>query len=256
MKKSDLNFIIDAMLLLVLSAIIGIGFLLKYVLLTGQQKWEKLGANPDQTFLLLDRHQWGTVHLILGLVMAGLLILHLYFHWCQIKVMYKCLVKRVKTRQRVAVPFLIGCLFLILYPFFVTPTIHEAKQGGGHGKHAVGLSNRQTAGRAEQSAFAGFTADNRSISEKSPTADTDMVEEFDANDHQHEKHRSLDIRGSMTVEQVCSAHNISLQELCSRLGIETLVPANGRMSIFKRQYGISMSTVEKAILDFKNNNPL
>ncbi len=47
MKKSKLNLIIDALLLLCIAAIGGIGFLMKYVLVPGSQRWEIYNRNVD-----------------------------------------------------------------------------------------------------------------------------------------------------------------------------------------------------------------
>ncbi len=284
MKRSNLNFVIDALLMLVLSAIIGIGFLLKYVLLTGRQKWEKLGANPDQTFLLLDRHQWGTVHLILGFIMAGLMVLHIYFHWCQIKVMYKCLMKNSGTRKIVAVPFILGCFFLIFYPFLISPTTHAIEQGGGYGKRALtGAHKAVSSGRRDslqngpeteevpasrrrgsqqtgydpcQAAPAGRRDSRQSVPEPQTTMKNGPAAEENAtagenHDHERGENRKLEIRGYMTVGEVCAKYGISRKELCTRLGLDTVVGAELRMSTFRRRYGIRMSTVEEAILESK-----
>jgi hypothetical protein len=43
MKRAKLNLIIDALLLLCLAAIAGIGFLIKYVLVPGHLRWEIYG---------------------------------------------------------------------------------------------------------------------------------------------------------------------------------------------------------------------
>jgi len=51
MEKSKLNLVIDALLLLCLAAIAGIGLLIKYVLVPGYQRWEIYGRNVS-LFLL------------------------------------------------------------------------------------------------------------------------------------------------------------------------------------------------------------
>ncbi|MHC4076764.1 MAG: DUF4405 domain-containing protein [Planctomycetota bacterium] len=62
MKRAKLNLIIDALLLLCLAGIAGIGFLIKYVLVPGYQRWEIYGRNVSLFLWGLDRHQWGTIH--------------------------------------------------------------------------------------------------------------------------------------------------------------------------------------------------
>jgi len=144
-NKTKLNFIIDILLLLVMSAIAGIGFLIKYVLLTGEQKWIKFGANIDQTFLGLDRHGWGYIHLVLGFICIGLLILHIIFHWKPIVSMYRHYFNRLKRKNFIAAIFLVFCLLLIIIPFFVKPKNLDIARGQGHfyrtNQNAVSLEN-------------------------------------------------------------------------------------------------------------------
>ncbi len=89
MKKNTLNYIVDIFMFILMMAIIGIGFLMKFALISGQEKWIKYGRNVEETFLGLDRHGWGKVHLIIGLILFGVLILHLILHWGSITRFFK-----------------------------------------------------------------------------------------------------------------------------------------------------------------------
>jgi hypothetical protein len=64
MKKSKLNLIIDALLLVCMAAITGIGLLMKNVLVPGYKRWDIYGRNVELYFWGLDRHQWGTERFI------------------------------------------------------------------------------------------------------------------------------------------------------------------------------------------------
>ena len=88
MRKNRLNFIIDVIMLLVMVVILSIGLLVKYMLPTGQEKWELYGENREFLFMNLDRHQWGEIHYLLGIVLIALLILHILLHWKQIVCIY------------------------------------------------------------------------------------------------------------------------------------------------------------------------
>ena len=92
MKKSKLNLVIDALLLLCVAAIAGIGLLIKYVLVPGYQRWEIYDRNVDLFFWGLDRHQWGTIHLATGIVFLALLVLHVVLHWSMIVGIYRQLI--------------------------------------------------------------------------------------------------------------------------------------------------------------------
>ena len=71
MQKSVLNFSINATMTLCMSAIIGIGFLIKYTLISGQERREIYGRNVELYFIGMDKHQWGMLHLILAFVFLG-----------------------------------------------------------------------------------------------------------------------------------------------------------------------------------------
>jgi hypothetical protein len=70
--KPKLNFIIDALMFLVMMAMAGLGFLMKYVLIPGKSRWVKYGRNVDLTLLSWDRHDWGELHLYLGFTLLSL----------------------------------------------------------------------------------------------------------------------------------------------------------------------------------------
>jgi len=134
MKKIDLNFIIDSLMFLVLMAMAGLGFLMKYTLPPGREVWAKYGRNVDLTWFGGDRHDWGSLHLYLAFTLLGLLALHLYLHWSQIPVLFARLVPEPK-RTKVALVFLILALLLIYFPFLITPEVSERGRGGGGGRN-------------------------------------------------------------------------------------------------------------------------
>lgn len=132
MKKSKLNLVIDGLLLLCLAAIAGIGFLIKYTLVPGYKRWEIYGRNVDLFFWGLDRHEWGTVHLVIGFVFLGLLVLHVVLHWDMIAVIYRKLIPMPALRHAVAVIFVCLTILLLGFAVFVKPEIEERSFGPGH----------------------------------------------------------------------------------------------------------------------------
>lgn len=132
MSKSKLNIIIDAVLFICLMAIAGIGFLMKFVLIPGQERWVKYGGNVELSLFGLDRHEWGTIHLILSFVLLALLMLHIVFHWNIILCTYKKIISNAKMRIFVVSSFIILCFLLIISPFFVRPVMSEINRGNGH----------------------------------------------------------------------------------------------------------------------------
>ncbi|WP_458627001.1 DUF4405 domain-containing protein [Winogradskyella sp. PC D3.3] len=131
MRKSSWNFILNASMTLCMSAIIGIGFLMKYTLLSGQDRNEVYGRNIELYFLNMDRHQWGTIHLILSFVLIGLLIIHVYLHWKVVTAVYQKIINVQFTKRIVAFSFAILCALLILIPFFIKPKLEPIEKGNG-----------------------------------------------------------------------------------------------------------------------------
>ncbi|WP_299110352.1 DUF4405 domain-containing protein [uncultured Winogradskyella sp.] len=131
MRKSTWNFILNATMTLCMSAIIGIGFLIKYTLLSGQDRKEVYGQNVELYFLNMDRHQWGTIHLYLSFVLIGLLIIHVFLHWKVVTAVYQKIIKVQFTKRIVAFSFAILCTILVIVPFFINPKVEVIKKGNG-----------------------------------------------------------------------------------------------------------------------------
>ena len=129
MKKSKLNLVIDALLLLCLAAIAGIGLLIKYVLVPGYQRWDIYGRNVSLFLWRLDRHQWGTIHFIIGLVFLALLVLHIVLHWQMIVGIYRRLIPNRFARWITALILLVLTVLLFTFSYFVKPEILEQGRG-------------------------------------------------------------------------------------------------------------------------------
>ncbi|WP_421919268.1 DUF4405 domain-containing protein [Marinifilum sp.] len=134
MGKMKLNMWIDLLLLLCFSLVVGIGFLIKYVLITGQEVWTKYGTYLHLEFLGMDRHEWGDVHLIFGLIMIFLLVLHVIYHWTLIKSMFDKFWGLLGIKLISIIIFLSTCLFFIFAPFFVGADVSNLSNGKEHYK--------------------------------------------------------------------------------------------------------------------------
>jgi len=134
MKRAKLNLIIDALLLLCLAAIAGIGLLIKYVLVPGYQLWEIYDRNVSLFFWEMDRHQWGTIHLIIGIVFIALLVLHVVLHWQMIVGIYRRLIPNRFARWITALILLVITIILFAFPYFVKPQVIEQGRGQGRGQ--------------------------------------------------------------------------------------------------------------------------
>ena len=128
--RPNFNFVIDAVMFLVMMAMAGLGFLMKYVLIPGRESWAKYGRNVNLAWWGWDRHDWGAIHLYLGFLLLGLLSLHLYLHWRQIVGLFQRFIPP-ERRGLVLVVFLILAVVLICFPFLISPEVSEAGRGMG-----------------------------------------------------------------------------------------------------------------------------
>ena len=106
MRKPTLNFIINALMLFCMCAIIGIGFLIKYTLVSGQEQIIKYGNKVELSLFGMDRHEWGAIHLIVGYILIGLLLLHIILHWKVIISVYKRLLQKKPAIKFISIVFI------------------------------------------------------------------------------------------------------------------------------------------------------
>ncbi len=260
--RLKVNIIIDILMFVVMVALAVIGFLIRYVLLSGEGRWERFGENLDMTLFGLDRHEWGFIHLILGISLSVLLILHIVFHWKQIV----CMIRRLipKTRIRVAFVSVLVLLstFLVFVLFFLRPEIGEPihRQGRGAGRNAFFNSK---AGTMKQPGTVQVTnpegqrvqrgRSRRSVEEIPAAAEQqDPVREAPeapaAGSHEHREEHSLHIRGFHTLGEVADNHHVPVEVLKSRLDIPPGVSRNERLGRLRRSCGFTMGDVEKIVL--------
>jgi hypothetical protein len=135
MKKSKVNLVIDALLLLCIAAIAGIGLLMRNVLIPGYKRWDIYGRNVELYFWGLDRHQWGTVHFVIALLFIALLVLHIVLHWSMILGIYRRLIPNIAARWITAIILLALTIALAFFSYTVHPDVYEQGRGRGGGQH-------------------------------------------------------------------------------------------------------------------------
>ena len=132
MDKSKTNLIIDVFMFVVMLAMTGIGLLMTLILIPGKDRWVKYGRNVDLYFLRMDRHEWGTVHLVLGCILLVLLALHIVLHWQMIRQMYRRLLCSKRRRALLAWIFAAVALFAATFPLLIKPEVREREVGRRH----------------------------------------------------------------------------------------------------------------------------
>ena len=131
MDRSRVNFIISALMFLCLTAMAGLGFLMKYVLVPGRKAMAQYGRPVELTFLGWDRHDWGDLHSYLAFALLSLLAIHLILHWKMLLGLYARLIPSPRMRTRLAFAFLLICVLLAYFPFLITPRVEDK---GGRGR--------------------------------------------------------------------------------------------------------------------------
>ncbi|WP_430809416.1 MULTISPECIES: DUF4405 domain-containing protein [unclassified Carboxylicivirga] len=212
MKKSSINFIIDALLLFCLCAISGIGLLIKYTLPSGQDRWAQAGAGKNLQWLGMDRHQWGDIHFYISLVMIALLVVHIVLHWGFIKTIFSRMVNSSSAKSLISWCFVFICLSLLIIPFFVKPSdITRPVENSKHTSH--------------QHPQAPVTKHAIQADLKQTTV----------------------INGKLRLQEVVDTYKVPLPYLQQHLQLPKHVNGEAQLGQLRKQYGFQMSEIRNII---------
>ncbi len=244
-----------------MAAIGGIGLLMEYKLVSGEERWERYGSNPDLYMWGWDRHQWGDLHLILGYLFFGLLFFHIFLHWSQIKGIYQVMIKS-KSRQVVLVSvFAITSLFLLFFAFLSPIDVVPLKEGEGRhrleasrpvGEGGSVIRGLSEAASGEQPMASGSTEAGGELHAPLQSNQADLHE--DVAIHEGHESRNLEIYGTSTIGEVAAKYNVPAELIKNALGIPVDRPDNERLGRLRRQYGFHMSDVERFIEEYNQKN--
>ena len=257
MSKSKINFLIDSLMFLCMAAIAGIGFLMKVVLIPGQDRWIKYGKNVEIYVLNMDRHQWGTVHLVIALVLLGLLLLHIILHWKLIVGLFSKLITNKSTRKLITVVFVFISALLFLFAFLIKPEMGEIIQG--HGRQVTDGKNIPETEITDIHDNKTVVKDDNINTEKNDSK-IEVVKDNSKDTLQdveepHERHnrsnREIEIRGYMTIGEVSLANDVPSSYIKKKLNIPETVSDNQSLGVLRREYGFRMSDIEKIINEYK-----
>lgn len=238
------NFVIDVLLFINLAAAGGTGFLMKYVLISGSERWETYGSNAETYLWGWSRHQWGDFHLVLGFVMLALLVLHLVFHWYQISCMFKKTVPSFVLRGILTAVLVPLTLVLFLFAFVLPVEQDPVKTGLGRHRTEIG---RDSAGQlhepAEISTERAMPLPQSAETAAEPAADEPSLPET----HRERENRTLEIFGTATLHDISRDHSVPADSVKKFLGIPLEISDYQRMGRLRRLYGFHMSDVERYI---------
>lgn len=165
MRRTSLNFAVDAATLAALFGMVGTGLVMRFVLLPG------MGGGEGRVELWgRGRHDWGDVHYYFSVALLAVLVVHLAMHWAWIWGMVSRWVTRhhpghvpaSAAMRNVTGVFVLGLFvtFSATFVWLAAATINElpARSDGRHGR---GFRGGHTE-RIERSApAASATAGNR-----------------------------------------------------------------------------------------------
>ncbi|MBL7110652.1 MAG: DUF4405 domain-containing protein [Bacteroidales bacterium] len=230
-------------------AIIGIGLLMKYELITGQERWIRYGRNVDITFWGMDRHEWGKIHLIIGLLLTGFLILHLILHWNSIIRFFRHYIVNRILRIAVVSLLVISGASLIIFPFIVNINVSELEYGYGHRQMNYSNSVSDTSIAHSQEKILQPERNRDLISEPQDThTDVHYLRRIKRQEIKSE----IEVKGYMTIRQVSEKYNVPANRIKEKLNIPLKTSDNERLGRMRQLYGFTMNDVRDAIVSERN----
>jgi hypothetical protein len=251
--KSKLNISIDILLFVLLVTMAGIGFLMKFVVVPGEVRNEIYGNHVDLEFFGRTRHEWGHIHLIIGIIFLALLVLHIILHWRLIVSLFRCLFPARFVRYGVVGIICIIGLITLISPFILKPEIvpFEPKNRNRSDYHSQsGIMHRQSAGNELYSVQTPVVSDE-GVSASDNTQGSDL---HNHKDHQNSEYSEFEVYGYQTLQDVADRYDVPAAVIASDLGIPEDL-AGEKLGHLRKQYSFTMTDVRKSISDYKNQNP-
>ena len=225
MKRTNVNFLVDALSLVALVLLAATGAIIRYVLPAGSGHGSALWG--------LDRHGWGHVHFWIAVAFCVAMVVHLALHWGWIT----CVVRwdtrgKPKGRAALALIALIALLVLAAAPFFGTvEEIEEGRRGGRAGERE-GRAREYEGGSVEHE---GGDAEYE---------DGSVGHEGGDAEHRGEDHT---IHGSMTLRDVQELTGVPADHIITTLRLPADVPRDERLGRLRRSYGFEIDDIRRIV---------
>jgi len=221
MSKAKLNFIIDIFMFVCMMLITSIGFLIKFTLIPGREAREIYGRNVDLFLFGMDRHQWGTIHLYIGFILLGLLILHIYLHWKMIVALYRKLMPSSKIRKIGCWIFVAVSIFLMVFPFLVNPKVVDREPGKGyHGGSKIYEEQTQSAIKKPEDKLQSLSG------------------------------IAIEAKGYMTLNEVAQKYNVPVDIIINKIGIPKSALNVQKLGKLRKMYNFKMQDIDRIIYEY------
>ena len=255
--RAKLNLTIDIILFLLLMAMAGMGFLIKYNLLSGEKRNAIYGENINLELLGMDRHQWGTIHLIVSIAFVVFILLHIISHWKMVVCFFKRLVPKRTPRIIFSIFISVFGLFLFVFAFVVEP--RQVEYGNLYRHRTVSTSdvlrelpNTEVVNDAEV-----LSAKTSAINSAKVTQQAEVIHKThpEHDEKQHKNQNTIEeyeVLGSQSISHVAGKYGVPSSYICKELGISTSYQSE-RLGRLRKRYNFTMSDVSQTIAKFKND---
>lgn len=244
MKKTSLFLLVDVLMFIFLALMSGLGLMIKYVLVPGSKRWDIYGRNIDLSFLGMDRHGWGTVHLIFAIIFVGLLVLHIILHW-KCLVNYLCRIVKTKALANFLIlMFAVVLLFLVIFPFMIELRVTEL--GDGRDRFLHGQDQAQPSAIKQ-----GRDANALEGREAARTLNVTADDAGHDTEH-HDIDADIEVLGSMSLINVSLKYNVPVSHILDKLDLPSGVSGNEQLGRLRRLYGFKMSDIELIIHNYRH----
>lgn len=220
-------------MLFCMSVITGIGLLIKYTLIPGQERWVIYGENNNLYLLGMNRHEWGYMHLIIGYILLGLLALHIILHWNTITCIYNRIFGKKLFNKLLAITFITFCALFIIVPFLIHPDVNKIKQGTG--THAI----------------------NNTISTNRKQNTTHKKDKFynaETSEIKSHKNHVIDVRGYMTLNEIAVKYKVTTDYIKASLNIPKSISDRQKLGWIRKKYNIEITDVAEIIKEYEQKD--
>ena len=227
MQRRYVNLLVDAVGLLLFFGLVSTGTIMAFILPP------RMGGGGRATLMGLDRHGWGDIHFWISVGFLAMVVLHLFLHWRWLwGIVGGGTGGANRGRRGLAILSGVVVLFAVMVggPFLLEPGVDESA-GGGRGQHGA----RRQAGRSHEAAG------------DSQTTSGAQSRSGESSEGIRVRGQVVNIRGSMTLNEVSSQTGISVERLRGALKLPSDASADERLGRLRQQYGFEMSGLRAAV---------
>ena len=277
--KSKLNLSIDIVMFLLLVTMAGIGFLMKYVVVSGEERNVIYGNQTELEFFGLTRHQWGSIHLIISIIFLVLLSLHIILHWKLIVSIFNSMFTSWYLKYALAGFICIFGLTGLISPFLLNPEKVPFEPKYRNRLFSTTAPDDNLEESMDKKAVVGPKYRNRSDyiqpsenkllettdREASPVQQTDEPQKTSSpsiaeespgitthEDHHNPEYNEFEVYGYHTLQYISDRYSIPVSVIARDINIPENL-AGQRLSWLRKQYGFTMTDVRESIYNYKKN---